>query len=63
MPIPRSFDKKLGAIADGAGTIQSTLLTMRHASQGDQDRLRRTLRERLQDYVVAVMGLADDAKE
>jgi hypothetical protein len=63
MSIPNSFDTRLGAIADGASSIQGTLMTMRYASQGDRDRLRRSLRERLQDYVVAVMGLADDAAQ
>ena len=63
MSIPTAHDGKLGAISDAASSIMVSLTVMRHAHPRDIDRMRCTLRQRLQDYVDQVMSLADQGAQ
>jgi hypothetical protein len=58
MPIPTAYDGKLGEIDDIAGSVMVSLRTMAHAAPKDVPAMRERLRERLQDYVTAVMSAA-----
>jgi hypothetical protein len=63
MSIPTAHDARLGAISDAASSVQVTLTTMRRAHPRDIDRMRQTLRERLQDYCDLVVDLANEGAQ
>ena len=60
MPIPTRHDGQLSEIESMASSILLSLRTIRHANSRDIDRMRRVLRERLQDYANAVIDLANE---
>ncbi len=61
--IPTRFDHQLADVDNLASGIMTSLRVLRHANPRDHDRMRRTLRERLQDYVNAVTDIANEGAE
>ena len=59
MPIPGPHDRRIGNVDTLARGIVAQLMTMHHAAAKDRPRMRMSLRERLQDFVDAVMDAAD----
>lgn len=62
MPIPTKADHDLADISNAADLVVLSLRTLRHSgnrSQYDLDRMRRTLRERLQDFCDQVIEMGN----
>jgi hypothetical protein len=58
MPIPTQFDRDLGEIDAMAKSVMVTLSTMHRANPNDRLKMRIRLRERLEQFVDAVMTAA-----
>jgi hypothetical protein len=63
MPIPTRFDHQMGEVENAATVIMLSLRTLRHANPRDVDRMRVTLRERLQDFADLVVRLANEGAQ
>jgi hypothetical protein len=61
MPIPTAFDARIGHLRQEADGVLSMLTTMQYANPKDYDRMRRALRERLQDFANDCMACADQS--
>ncbi len=60
MSIPTRFDHQMGDVENAATAIMLSLRTIRRANGADVDRMRRTLRERLQDFADMVIDLGNE---
>ena len=61
MSLPTAFDSRIGHLRQEADGVLSMLVTMQYANPKDYDRMRRALRERLQDLADDIMRCADQS--